>query len=255
MAGGLAWLREPVIGVLGEGAAVPDGSKPRAVLERFDLASRKATDLVTGLDWFEVSGDGEWLVVRDGTDLKVVPAQRKADPDGDDTVQVDLSRARFLADPAAQWRHAYAEAGRYMRHDFWVPDMAGVDWDGVPEEYRPVLQRVGTPGEFADLLWEVVGELGSSHAYIRPARQPGEDGRRPARAARRRPGPGPGRQLADRPGAARRVLRPARPVAAGRARGAGPGRATSCSPWTASRWTRWPGPARCWSAPRASRSS
>ncbi len=28
LAGGLAWLREPVIGVLGEGAAVPDGSSP-----------------------------------------------------------------------------------------------------------------------------------------------------------------------------------------------------------------------------------
>ena len=176
VAGGLAWLREPVVGVLGEGAAVPDGSKPRPVLERFDLGRRKATDLVSGLDWFEVSGDGEWLVVRDGSDLRVVPAQRKADQDGSDTVQVDLSRARFLADPAAQWRHAFSELHRYMRHDFWVPDMAGVDWDGVAEEYRLVLPRVGSPAEFADLLWEVAGELGSSHAYIRPASSPGEDG-------------------------------------------------------------------------------
>ena len=176
VAGGLAWLREPVVGVLGEGAAVPDGSKPRPVLERFDLGRRKATDLVSGLDWFEVSGDGQWLVVRDGSELRVVPAQRKADQDGSDTVQVDLSRARFLADPAAQWRHAFSELHRYMRHDFWVPDMAGVDWDGVAEEYRLVLPRVGSPAEFADLLWEVAGELGSSHAYIRPASSPGEDG-------------------------------------------------------------------------------
>ena len=176
VAGGLAWLKEPVIGVLGEGAAVPDGSKPRPVLERFDLSRRKATDLVSGLDWFEVSGNGEWLVVRDGGELQVVPAQRKADQDGSDTVQVDLSRARFLADPAAQWRHAFTELRRYMRHDFWVPDMAGVDWDGVTEQYRPVLSRVGSPAEFADLLWEVVGELGTSHAYIRPASSPGDDG-------------------------------------------------------------------------------
>jgi len=176
VAGGLAWLREPVIGVLGEGATVPDGSKPRPVLERYDLTRRKATDLVTGLDWFEVSGDGEWLVVRDGGDLRVVPAQRKADPDGGDTVQVDLSRARFLAELPALWRHAYGEVGRYMRHDFWVPDMSGVDWDGVAEEYRPVLSRVASPAEFADLLWEVVGELGTSHAYIRASRPPGEDG-------------------------------------------------------------------------------
>jgi tricorn protease len=176
VAGGLAWLKEPVVGVLGEGAAVPDGSKPRAVLERFDLSRRKATELVSGLDWFEVSGDGEWLVVRDGGDLRVVPAQRKADEDGSDTVEVDLARARFLAEPAAQWRHAFTEMRRYMRHDFWVPDMAGVDWDGVAEEYRPVLPRVGSPAEFADLLWEVVGELGTSHAYIRPSSSPGDDG-------------------------------------------------------------------------------
>ena len=174
--GGLAWLREPVIGVLGEGATVPDGSKPRPVLERYDLTRRRATDLVTGLDWFEVSGDGEWLLVRDGSELRVVPAQRKADQDGGDTVQVDLSRARFLAEPAALWRHAYGEVGRYMRHDFWVPDMSGVDWDGVADEYRSVLSRVSSPAEFADLLWEVVGELGTSHAYIRPSRSPGEDG-------------------------------------------------------------------------------
>ena len=176
VAGGLAWLREPVLGVLGEGAAVPDGSRPRPVLERYDLGRRKATDLVTGLDWFEVSGDGEWLVVRDGGELRVVPAQRKADQDGSDTVQVDLSRARFLADPAAQWRHAYTEVGRFMRHDFWVPDLAGVDWDEVAAGYQPVLPRIGTASEFADLLWEVVGELGTSHAYIRPSSSPGGDG-------------------------------------------------------------------------------
>jgi tricorn protease len=176
VAGGLAWMREPVIGVLGEGAAVPDGDRPRPVLERYDLARRKATELVSGLDWFAASGDGEWLVVRDGDDLRVVPAQRKADPDGADTVSVDLSRARFTADPVAQWRHGFAEAQRYMRHDFWVPDMAGVDWDGVAGAYRPVLDRIATSRDFADLLWEVVGELGTSHAYIRPAEPPGAAG-------------------------------------------------------------------------------
>ena len=87
--GGFAWLKEPVIGVLGEGAAVPDAKRPRSVLERFDLGRRKSTELVSGLDWFESSGDGEWLVVRDGSELRVVPSARKADPDGADSVQVE----------------------------------------------------------------------------------------------------------------------------------------------------------------------
>ena len=175
--GGFAWLKEPVIGVLGEGAAMPDSKRPRSTLERFDLGRRKTTELVGGLDWFEVSGDGEWLVIRDGSDLRVVPSQRKADPDGADSVQVDLSRARFMADPVALWRHAYTEAGRFMQHDFWVPDMAGVDWPGVLDSYRPVLDRVGTASEFTDLLWELLGELGTSHAYIRPRATPGSGGK------------------------------------------------------------------------------
>ncbi len=53
-----------------------------------------------------------------------------------------------------------------MRHDFWVADLAGADWDAVLESYRPLLDRVAGPGDFADLLWEVAGELGTSHAYV-----------------------------------------------------------------------------------------
>jgi tricorn protease len=173
--GGLAWLREPLSGALGEGAAEPDGHQPRACLQRFDLERRQCTELAGELDWFEASGDGTRVVVSDGGDLRVLPSERK-DDDGDsgDSVTVDLSRARYMADPAALWRHAYAEAGRIMRHDFWVDDMAGVDWAGVLDQYRPLLDRIAGSEDFADLLWEVFGELGTSHAYVRTA--PGGNG-------------------------------------------------------------------------------
>ena len=177
VSGGLAWLKEPLAGVLGEGAADPDASRPRPALERFDLAQRTSTELISGLNWFEVSGDGQRLVVRDGDSLRVVPSDRKADGDSPaDTVTVDLSRARFMADPVAQWRHAYDEAGRYVSHDFWVADMADVDWPGVLDAYRPALSRIGGSGDFADLLLEIFGELGTSHAYVRSARPPGDEG-------------------------------------------------------------------------------
>ena len=53
-----------------------------------------------------------------------------------------------------------------MRRDFWVPDMGGVDWDAVLDQYRPLLDRISGASDFADLLWEVFGELGTSHAYV-----------------------------------------------------------------------------------------
>jgi len=169
--GGLAWLREPVAGVLGEGNASPEDDAPRPVLERFDLRKREVTELVGELDWFDVSGDGARLVVKDREELRILPAERKEDHGSSESVTVDLSRARFQADPAALWRHAYGEAGRLMRRDFWTPDMSGVDWDAVLEEYRPLLDRVRGADDFTDLMWEVVAELGTSHAYMIEAGQ------------------------------------------------------------------------------------
>ena len=163
--GGLAWLREPVAGVLGEGNASPEDDAPRPTLERFDLRKREVTELVGELDWFDVSGDGTRLVVSDQDDLRVLPSEHKEDHGSGESVSVDESRARFQADPAALWRHAFDEA-RLMRRNFWTPDMSGVDWDGVLDTYRPLLDRVRSADDFADLMWEVVAELGTSHSYI-----------------------------------------------------------------------------------------
>jgi tricorn protease len=166
--GGLVWLRSQVAGVLGEGGAGVDDDRPRPALERFDLRKREVKELAGALDWFRVSGDGTRLVIRDQDELRVVPSARKHD-DAGETVTVDLTRARFTADPQALWQHAYGEVGRFIRRDFWTPDLSGVDWDGALGEYRPLLDRIRSAADFADLLWELVGELGTSHAYVTAA--------------------------------------------------------------------------------------
>jgi tricorn protease len=168
--GGLAWLLNPVAGELGDSGARPEDARPRPSLQRFDLRRQAVTVLEHDVDWFVASGDGTRLVVSDHGDLAVIPGDRKGDSDSpDDRVEIDGSRARYLADPAALWRHALEEAGRIIRHDFWVADMADVDWDAVLAQYRPLLDLVATPSEFADVLWETVGELGTSHAYVIPS--------------------------------------------------------------------------------------
>ncbi|WP_406716868.1 S41 family peptidase [Streptomyces althioticus] len=166
---GLVWLRWPISGALGETFANPDDTTGRPTLEHFDVPRAKKSELVPHLDFFAVSGDGTRLVVVDEGELRAVPATERGD--GDSTVWIDLRRVKHEADPAAEWRQAYAEAGRLIRAYFWEPDMCGIDWDGVLEQYRPLVERVASPDEFADLLREVLGELGTSHAYVTPARR------------------------------------------------------------------------------------
>ncbi|MFJ6772594.1 PDZ domain-containing protein, partial [Kitasatospora sp. NPDC091257] len=163
---GVLWTRAPLMGELGDEAASLDDDRPRPVLERFDLRKRRVEQLVHGLDDFSVSADGTRAAVLDEGELRVVPADHKGGDDEETTV--DLARLRVTVDPAAEWRQMYAENGRLMRDNFWRPDLSGVDWDGVLERYRPLVERVGSHDELVDLLWEVHGELGTSHAYVMP---------------------------------------------------------------------------------------
>ncbi|MEV1064064.1 S41 family peptidase [Streptomyces sp. NPDC050263] len=167
---GVLWLRHPVRGVLGASRATPDDPDPDTELERYDLAQQRLEHLCADADGFEVSGDGKRLLLWTDGKLKVVPSDRRAsgDEDSDSNITVDLSRIRRIVDPAAEWRQMYDETGRIMRDNFWRPDLGGVDWDGVLDRYRPVLDRVATHDDLVDLLWEVHGELGTSHAYVMP---------------------------------------------------------------------------------------
>ncbi|MGW4288660.1 S41 family peptidase [Streptomyces sp. NPDC004673] len=167
---GMLWLRHPVRGVLGASRATPDAPDPKTELERYDLAQHRLEQLAADADHFEVSGDGRRVLLRSDGRLRVVPADRRApdDEDGDSRIKVDLGRVRHTVDPVAEWHQMYDETGRIMRDNFWRPDMGGVDWDGVLDRYRPVLGRLATHDDLVDLLWEVHGELGTSHAYVVP---------------------------------------------------------------------------------------
>ena len=57
------------------------------------------------------------------------------------------------------------EAWRLQRYYFWNEGMGGTDWNHVLERYLPLVRRVASRHEFADLIWEMQGELGTSHAY------------------------------------------------------------------------------------------
>lgn len=181
--GGLVWLRQPLKGELGDDRARIDDDPERASLEHIDLATGRTQKLVDTADAVAVSGDGSRLVVSDKDKLKVVPGNRRIekDPearDRDDRVDVDLTRVRLRVDPAAEWRQMYVEAWRLMRDHFWRADMGGLDWPSIRDRYLPLLDRLGSHDDLVDLIWEMHGELGSSHAYVMPKAVPGDPGRR-----------------------------------------------------------------------------
>ena len=178
-AGALLWLDSELSGVTGEGRASLEDKNAAPCLVRFDLARRKTTTIVDALDSYRLSGDGEKVVVLQDKQIRVSPANAKADEESGQLVKVDLSRIRVQLDPLSVWGQAFDEAWRLQRDFFWTEDMAGQDWDSVHARYRPIVDRLGSHDDLVDLLWELHGELGTSHAYVRPGRRHRERQQRP----------------------------------------------------------------------------
>ena len=151
----------------------PDPTPPaRAALEAYDLEKQKHETLVEGVGDFRLAANGQAMIYCAGNRLRILPAGQKPSDEGADSEKpsresgwVDLNRVKVSVQPTLEWRQMLAEAWRLQREQFWSADMSGIDWDGVLRRYLPLVDRLTTRSELSDLMWEVQGELGTSHAY------------------------------------------------------------------------------------------
>jgi tricorn protease len=147
-----------------------NGTLPGGTLESYDFRELKHETLVGGVSDFAVSLDRKTVVYRSGRKLRVVRAGEKPDEKagaepGRKSGYVDMRRFKTSIVPATEWRQMARETWRLQREYFWTEDMSQIDWMRIWERYEPLIDRVGTRGEFSDLMWEMQGELGTSHAY------------------------------------------------------------------------------------------
>jgi tricorn protease len=147
---------------------------PGGRLESYDLEKQRHDRLADEVSDFETSRDARIMLYWSGERLRVLTAGDQAvespgsgggASSGRESGWVDLDRVKVSVVPEAEWRQMFQEAWRLQREHFWVEDLSGVDWDEVHRRYLPLVDRVSTRSEFSDLLWELQGELGTSHAY------------------------------------------------------------------------------------------
>lgn len=137
-------------------------------LEVYDFAERSSDTLLDGVSNFTLSQDARTLVYRSSRRLRVLKAGEKPKENGAPGRKsgwVDLGRVKVDLSPPQEWRQMYREAWRLQRDRFWTADMSGVDWQAIYRRYLPLIDRVAARSEVSDLIEEMQGELGTSHAY------------------------------------------------------------------------------------------
>jgi tricorn protease len=146
-----------------ESGPEPDSHLMSVEIDNEDLEPEM---MVEDIERFEMSANGNTILIRKESALYVIDA----DPDSTDDLEddrVDLGGWTFPIDVREDWRQMFIDAWRMERDYFYDPGMHSVDWDGVRDKYLPLVDRVTTRDELSDLIGRAVGELSALHTSVR----------------------------------------------------------------------------------------
>jgi len=152
-----------------------DGDFMTGTLIAYDFDENRSATLQKEVGYMALAFDNQTLFYRSGRRIRAVDAAEKLGAEGREPAPgsghgrksgfLDLSRAQVVVTPQDEWRQMYEESWRLQREQFWDEKMSDIDWDLVRDRYLKLLPRVRTRSEVSDLIWEMQGELGTSHAY------------------------------------------------------------------------------------------
>ncbi|MFO7866168.1 MAG: S41 family peptidase [Candidatus Aminicenantes bacterium] len=146
------------------GESYRDPSRLKAV--KIGNEDIKAVTVLEGIRNFEMTPNGEKIMLREGNSFYVLDAVPKKIPDLKKG-EVNLQGWSYPIDVREDLRQLYIDAWRLERDYFWDPGMHGVDWEAMRDKYLPLVDRITTRRELNDLIGELVGELSALHVSVR----------------------------------------------------------------------------------------
>lgn len=115
---------------------------------------------------YELSRDNKKMLIRKGETIAIIDTA--VSPADLSKKEINLAGWNITLDPRSEWRQMYTESWRLMRDHFYAPDMHGVNWNALRAKYEPLVDRVTTRQELADIMAQMIGEISALHHFVRP---------------------------------------------------------------------------------------
>ncbi len=144
--------------------AGPQTGPMGATLQKFDLSKRKLEKVMDGVMSFDLSANGEKMLVRQMGGWFITAAGVAPKP-GEGRVNVEQAEVRV--DPKAEWQQMYREAWRIERDYFYDPGHHGLDLKAAEKRYAPYVAGLNHRADLNYLFEEMLGELTVGHLYVR----------------------------------------------------------------------------------------
>ncbi len=144
-----------------------------AVVHRYELKDRKATEFLPSVADYIVSADGKKLLYRTpgpATSLFIVDATSPVAPaPGKGKLNVQL---RMLVDPKAEFKQIFNEGWRNQRDYIYVKNLHGTDWPKMKQMYGQLLPYVMHRADLNYLLDMMGSEIAIGHSFVRGGDMP-----------------------------------------------------------------------------------
>jgi tricorn protease len=147
----------------------PTGRRPfnqdaEWALHRFNLEDRKSTRQVENVDGYELSRNGEKVLLKIKDDWIIAAAGGETIDPSKHKLPIDAIEVKI--DPVAEWRQIFDEAWRINRDYFYDPNFHGADWEAMREKYAEFLPHLTVRQDLNRVLTWLSSELAVGHHRV-----------------------------------------------------------------------------------------
>ena len=137
------------------------GAEGSPALKYYDIEERKHEEIIDGVADYEVTANGEKMLIVKEDKLAVIGISSGAS--AEDFVPTGEMAMDLI--PMEEWQQIYRDVWRLERDYFYDDQMHGVDWEAVGKRYGDLVKSAGSREDVNFLIGELIGELNASHTY------------------------------------------------------------------------------------------
>jgi len=133
-----------------------------STLKMYDLDNKKETE-ITEADGFEISADKKKILIGKQNQFYLIdlPASKI-----DLKEPLNLSDMKIFLNRHSEWTQIFNETWRQMKYFFYAPNMHGINWNEMKNNYEPLVKYVNHRADLTYLIGEMISELNIGHAYV-----------------------------------------------------------------------------------------
>ena len=146
----------PIVRVAAEGP-------PSATVSKFDLKSRKVDKVVSGVQGFSISFNGEKILYAQAHHHFIADTAKPVEA-GKGMLKTDDMEVKVM--PQEEWKQMYHEVWRIERDFFYDPHYHGLDLPAAEKEFATFLPSIASRDDLSFLFREMLSYMSVGHMFV-----------------------------------------------------------------------------------------